>query len=354
MRVRAGAVTLRPRVGVRPADGFRAGSRAARLRPSLSPRARRWVVIAMVAAAALAALYVLWFRDSSLVRVERVSVTGLAGADAGHLRARLEYAARQMTTLHVDEAALMRALGPGAGVRSLSVETSFPHAMRIVVVQELPVAVLVTAGDRAPVGGDGELLPSMPATGVPAVAVATLPMHGRLGGGRTLLLVRCAAAAPRSLLSRIDHLGLLPDKGLVAYVRNGPQIIFGDVTALTAKWEAAAAVLADSSSRGASYIDVRIPGRPVAGGLRLALTSQDQMTAPGAGQLSTGPVQPTLGAGPAGASPSGLSAGAAGASGAVGTTGTAGTTGAGSVRRPGFGAGSGVAGPGRSNLNPRP
>ena len=50
-------------------------------------------------------------------------------------------------------------------------------------------------------------------------------------------------------------------------LRNGPQIIFGDATRIDAKWAAAAAVLADSRAKGATYVDVRLPERPVAGGL---------------------------------------------------------------------------------------
>ena len=36
---------------------------------------------------------------------------------------------------------------------------------------------------------------------------------------------------------------------------------------MRAKWTAAARVLADPSSRGAAYIDLRLPDRPAAGGL---------------------------------------------------------------------------------------
>ncbi len=278
--MRAGAATLRPRLALRPADALR----AVRLRPSLSPRGRRYVAVAVALAAAATALYMLWFRDSSFVRVEKVHVSGLAGRDAPQLRSRLEYAARQMTTLHVDEGALMRALGRDAGVRSLSVETNFPHAMRISVVQRLPVAVLVFGGERAPV--NGLLLPAMPATGVPAIAVGALPAHRRLGRGRAMRLVSCAAAAPTDLAPRVDRISDVPGKGLVAYLRNGPQIIFGGAALLTEKWIAAAAVLADPSSRGASYIDVRLPDRPVAGGLQLGFAPQDQVTLPGGGQLA--------------------------------------------------------------------
>ena len=54
--------------------------------------------------------------------------------------------------------------------------------------------------------------------------------------------------------------------GLVAQVRGGPSIYFGDATELPrAKWHPATAVLADPSSAGAAYIDVTDPVRPAAG-----------------------------------------------------------------------------------------
>ena len=50
-------------------------------------------------------------------------------------------------------------------------------------------------------------------------------------------------------------------------LRDGPRVDFGDLAQLDAKWLAATAVLADADSRGASYVDVRLPERPVAGPL---------------------------------------------------------------------------------------
>ena len=48
---------------------------------------------------------------------------------------------------------------------------------------------------------------------------------------------------------------------------DGPELIFGDASRVRAKWIAAARVLADPDAAGATYIDVRLPDRPAAGGL---------------------------------------------------------------------------------------
>ena len=47
-----------------------------------------------------------WLRDSGLVAVKDVTVTGLTGGDAGGARAAIERVARDSTTLHVDRAAI--------------------------------------------------------------------------------------------------------------------------------------------------------------------------------------------------------------------------------------------------------
>ena len=64
-----------------------------------SPQARRRMAAAALACFLLGALYLGWFRDSSFVRVEDVTVTGLTTPDAPRVRARLTAAARGMSTM---------------------------------------------------------------------------------------------------------------------------------------------------------------------------------------------------------------------------------------------------------------
>src|SRR5438128_11799957 len=135
--MRAAAAALGARLFPRPGELVRAATDRAR-GFQLSPRSRRRLALAILLVLALGALYMLWLRDSSFVRVERVHITGVTGRDAGRLRARLRAAALRMTTLHVDEQALMRSLGANSGVRALRVERNFPHALRIAVGQEPP------------------------------------------------------------------------------------------------------------------------------------------------------------------------------------------------------------------------
>jgi len=71
-------------------------------------------------------------------------------------------------------------------------------------------------------------------------------------------------AAPAALAK---HLARAYDgsMGLTLQLRGGLLAYFGDASRPRAKWLSLARVLADPSSAGASYIDVRLPERPAAG-----------------------------------------------------------------------------------------
>ena len=290
--MRAAAV---PRVAG--AVGHGAGALRARV-GGLSARSKRRLLGLAAVLLLLATVYFTWFRDSSFVAVEEVTVTGVVTEDGARIRARLVDAARQQSTLHVDEEALMRALPAGAAVADLRVTTDFPHGMRIEVVQHPPVAVLVAPGRRIAVAADGSLLKGVRSSSVPSIVVGALPRRGRLGRGRALRLVSAASATPTALRSRVERIRQLPGKGLVAYLERGPQVILGDASSLNSKWAAAAAVLADGASRGAAYVDVSIPERPVAGGVQVPQPEPEQPAAPSGGADGT-PVAPGTPATPA-------------------------------------------------------
>ncbi len=89
------------------------------------------------------------------------------------------------------------------------------------------------------------------------------------------------------------------------------QIYFGDASRAHAKWMAAARVLADPSSQGAWYVDVRLPERPAAG-LAAGAAPATESTAGATGVGASDPTAASLAAslaeavnGSAGASPAG-------------------------------------------------
>ena len=223
-----------------------------------------------VAIGVLAALVVLgggwlWLRGSSLVAVRNVSITGVYGSDASQIRAALTLSARNMTTLEVRLDQLRTAVAPYPVVKDLRVSTQFPHGLRIRVIEQLPVAALTAGGRAVAVSGDGTLLRDVDTGSLPAIPVNLLPGGSQLTDRAALDAVALLSAAPGRLLSRIAQVSEVAPHGLVAQLRSGPDIYFGDTSDLDAKWIAATEVLAEPSAAGATYIDVTDPARSVAG-----------------------------------------------------------------------------------------
>jgi len=229
----------------------------------------------------------LWLRHSSLVAVEHVQMRGLAavhGADIGAIETALKSTARGMSTLDVHPAALRAAVASYPIVRSVRARASFPHGLRIEVVEQPPVAALVIGGARTAVAADGVVLgPGLLSSSLPVVnagkayaaeaaattastsSTTTLPIIGQGVRGSQLLGALAALGTVPAPLARDVTRTYSGPKGLTVVLRNGLLVYFGDGTRPHAKWLSLARVLADSSSAGAAYIDVRLPERPAAG-----------------------------------------------------------------------------------------
>ena len=205
-----------------------------------------------------------WLRDSSLVRVNEVQVTGLTTRDASAIRRTLRQAAMRMTTLHYSEEELRRAVEPFPAVRSVTVDADLPHKLRISVREHRPVAALVSGDSRrVAVASDGTLLPHEADSRLPAVKVDAIPGDGRLGRGAEAGLVRVIAGAPDELRPLLLRAYRARD-GVRVAVNGGPTLRFGAPIRLVAKWAAAARVLADTPAAAAESLDLRIPERPSA------------------------------------------------------------------------------------------
>jgi cell division protein FtsQ len=289
--VNAATAAARRRISPR-----RAAARAVR---RLSPRLKRRLIALTVACLVLTAGYHFWLRDSSLVAVERVQVTGVTSADAARIRAALTTAGRSMTTLHVDREALDRAVAGYPVVRRLDVQPDFPHGLSVKVVEYRPAAIAVSDAGRVPVAGDGTILRGVQVEG----SLPTVTVDGALGTGflvdhGALGAAAVAGGAPAVLRARIADVVRRGDDGYVAELRDGPELIFGPAIQLRAKWAAAARVLADLEARGASYVDLRIPDRPAVGGLAATTLTPvapagTAVTVPPASSTDAGAVTPS-------------------------------------------------------------
>jgi cell division protein FtsQ len=228
-------------------------------------RLRLALAVALVVLAVLAGAFLL-LRHSGLVAVEKVRMSGVQGPEAHAIEGALTSAARRMSTLDVNERALRAAVAAFPVVREVRASAGFPHSLRITVVEQLPVAVLASAGVRSAVAADGIVLgPALLSSSLPTLQVPFLPAQGqRVSVPSLLASLAVLGAAPRALAARIASV-TTSAKGLTVTMQGGLQVIFGDASRPRAKWLSLAAVLADASSAGASYVDVRLPSRPAAG-----------------------------------------------------------------------------------------
>jgi cell division protein FtsQ len=234
-------------------------------RRSISAHARRRIAAAILIVA-LAAGGWSWLRDSSLVAVSDVTVQGLSGGpESAAIRNALTRAARDMSTLHVRPQRLRTAVSPYPIVKDVRIVTDFPHGMRIQVVEHDAVAAVVLDGRRVPVAADGTLLRGRPAAaGVVTLSIPSANGGGKLTSRRGRAAVAVMAAAPKDLRPFVADVAFGPD-GLRVTMRDGPLLQLGDASRARAKWIAITRVLGDPRAAGASYLDVRVPERPVAG-----------------------------------------------------------------------------------------
>jgi len=233
-------------------------------------RRLRVALLAMLVALPLFAGGWLELRKSSFVAVEHVHVRGLEGPQAQAIEAALDGAASHMSTLAVNPAALRAAVASFPVVRSVSAIPSFPHGLRIEVSEQLPVAALTIAGQRTALAADGVVLgPGLITGSLPALSEGQgiVPQVGRHVQGASLLAELAILGAEPKPLARFDARVFTGSKGegLTVAMRDGLLVYFGDATRPHAKWLSLARVLADPSSAGATYIDVRVPERPAAG-----------------------------------------------------------------------------------------
>lgn len=234
--------------------------------PAPGPALRRRLGILAIVFVALVAAFQFWLRDSDLVAVETVTISG--AEERPELTSKLESAALDQTTLHVDEGALEAAIAGDPAVLGLSASADFPHGLEIDVQLRDPVGYIASTG--AVVAGDGVVLEQVKnrPEGVAAIEIE----DGKVGtgaalDGNALLVAKALGPAPEPLLEQADSARMDAEHGVVVTLGEGIELRFGDRLDPDLKWRAAAAVLADPELTTASYIDLSVPDRPVVGGV---------------------------------------------------------------------------------------
>ena len=210
----------------------------------------------------LVAGYMFWLRDSSLVAVNDVEVTGVT-TDREAIVAELTRVGEGMTTLHVDREAVERAATAVPTVKSVAVDPNFQHGLRIEVTERPPAVIVSAGGEQTPAAADGTLLTGVEVSdgGLPVIEVGE-PPRGRALTGEPREQAIVAGAVPEELRPMIEGVSSTDDHGVEVTLRGGIPVYFGDPADAGAKWAAVAAVLADPELDYARCVDARITARP--------------------------------------------------------------------------------------------
>lgn len=230
----------------------------------------------------LIAGYFAWLRDSSLVAVTDVEVSGLGSPDSKRIEAALIDAAEPMSTLNLDREGLEAAVSGFPTVVAVKADPSPPHGLAIEVTERLPAVLVSAQGKSVPAAGDGTLLSGLDlgrqARELPRIDLPKLPGSGVLEGD-ALAQAAVVGAAPDPLRPLIEELSISRRRGVEVTMRGGIPVRFGDSAQAGAKWAALAAVLADPKLDTLTYVDVRVPERPAVGGAA-APTAQEPPVEP--------------------------------------------------------------------------
>jgi cell division protein FtsQ len=227
---------------------------------------RRSLAAGIALAAVAAGIYFV-ARQSSAFAVSTLDVTGAPASVQQQVKRALA-PILGTNLLALDGAVLERRAEALPTVVSVSYDRAFPHTIRIRVVPERPVAVLHRGTETWLLSARGRVVERVPTGTYPSLARIWVPRKADIalgaflppeGGGTAARTVAAAAHFP----ARIATVSLAHGD-LVFRLHSGLELRLGDPTDVRLKLAIARQALAQLPT-GATYIDVSVPGRPVAG-----------------------------------------------------------------------------------------
>lgn len=256
----------RARSAVVPLPGAGDGLRVLRALPSW-----RSLAIGFAIVAAAVGLYAL-ARFSPMFAVQRIEVEGAPPDVAAHVRSALA-PLEGTSLLELDSSAVQRALTPLTDVSTASYDRAFPHTLRVIVRPETPVAVARKAAEAWLVSGDARVISSVPLgtrRALPRIWLggSVNPESGAALTDRPAVrAVRALARAQRFHFAQRILFVRFREHDLTFVLPSGLELRLGDIRALRLKLAVATQVLPQlPADAGYTYLDVSVPGRPVAGG----------------------------------------------------------------------------------------
>jgi cell division septal protein FtsQ len=251
----------------------RAPARAATPALQLLPSGRSLAIGFGLLATAL--LLYLGARETSVFAVRSIEVET---EPAGHARL-VERALKPLegtSLMKIDDATIARRLDRLKHVHLLAFDRSFPSGLRVYVSVERPVAVLRRRDDNWLVSGEGRVLRKLDQRLRRPLPVVWLPRNAdpEIGSilrtrepARAVAALATARASAPGFSRRIWYVKEGEDGELTMVLRDRFELRLGESTDLAVKLQVARQVLAAvrHSGAAASYVDVSVPERPVAG-----------------------------------------------------------------------------------------
>ena len=223
----------------------------------------------LVAAATLGAAGLLYLvaRATPIFAVRSIEITGVHGAAAAHVRAALRPLDGK-SLLALNAADVEDRLASVPEVRRATYDRAFPSTLRVAVVPEQPVAVVRQGAAAWLLSARGRILSRLDRRTARVLPRIWLPRAAEIVVGATLAADDGGAAAALATARRVGFRARVRDVSvvegsLVFALRSGLDLRLGDREHLALKLAVAARIL--PLARGAYYVDVSLPARPVAG-----------------------------------------------------------------------------------------
>ena len=206
-------------------------------------------------------------RETPIFALQKIEVQGASPPLAGQIRSALEPLTGE-SLVAFDSSAAARRLAVLPQVAQAHFDRDFPHTLRVTVRVEEPVALLREASSAWLVSASGRVLQELRGGSYPVLPRIWLGAGTDVTVGTpvdsTADLVRIASLLTQYRLpERVLSVQQGSDGGLALELRGGREVRLGDTSNLPAKLAVTAAILPRAA--GASYVDVSVPTRAVAG-----------------------------------------------------------------------------------------
>jgi cell division septal protein FtsQ len=224
------------------------------------------VVIALALVGGAVGLYIA-ARQTSLFALDRIEVTGAPAPVAARIRSALsDYQGRSLVRFDGTDA--RRRIAGVSEVANATFDRDFPHTLKVRVRLERPVAVLrrgsaawvVSASARVLQQLEHKPYPRLPRIWLPAAT--DVSVNATLGGIAAMGIAAVAPLRPLHIGADVRQV-LTSDRELTLVLGTGTELRLGDSGDLRLKLSIAKQIL--PIANGASYLDVSVPERPVAG-----------------------------------------------------------------------------------------